>query len=62
MVLRDIIIDLPDAAELIAFENANHSLLFWRELTCEVGRLWEEGCSNTHSSHERIDFFILVNG
>ncbi len=37
-------------------------LLFWRELSVKVGRLWEEGCSSTHSIHEPIDFFILVNG
>jgi hypothetical protein len=28
----------------------------------EVGRLWEKGCFSTHFIHERIDFFILVNG
>ena len=33
-----------------------------RELFVTVGRLWEEeGCFSTHSIHEPINFFILVN-
>ncbi len=37
------------------------SSLLMRELYVKVVRLWEEGCSSTHSIHEPIDFCILVN-